>query len=310
MSKVRTFTSTGKKLLHHTEAVELFKRDRLGTPISLQVGPTSRCNLKCKFCSNVNRKKHQDLDTYQLQNVILKLLAFGLKTVEWTGGGDPTLYKGINEMIVFCNKCDLEQGMITNGVELNKIDTFEHLKWLRISMNCLEYVDDIEIPDLPHLTMGFSFVHDNPRPEVLRKLDKYVTKFKPTYVRIVPNCQATDEEQNRNNEIIGSMVEGWGEPYFYQPKMFNRPDECFWCYFKPFLLHDGWVYPCSSVVLNENAGRSFHNKYRWVRMEKLPSMYESRALPCPTNHCDHCVFYDQNADLASLAHPTGMENFV
>ena len=57
---IRTFTSTGTKLIHHPDVVKKLQVDRIASPISLQVAPTSRCNLKCVFCSNANRSKHED----------------------------------------------------------------------------------------------------------------------------------------------------------------------------------------------------------------------------------------------------------
>ena len=51
--KVNTYTSTGSKLVYHGNAIKRIVDHRLGTPISLQIAPTSRCNLNCIFCSNV-----------------------------------------------------------------------------------------------------------------------------------------------------------------------------------------------------------------------------------------------------------------
>lgn len=314
MDKVSTFTSTGEKLLWHWDKVRHFI-DGLPSPISLQVAPTSRCNLKCSFCSNVNRKNHESLDTATLKEVINDLRAMGLRSIEWTGGGDPTLYEHINEMIQFCDVLGLDQGLITNGVELQKRITPESLlslTWIRISMNCLNYVTDIDIPDFGG-TIGFSYVlsgNENPASAIFRRIKEYALLYNAKYVRLVPNCQATTEEQNTNNERYPALAEELGEPFFYQKKEFNTPEKCYWCYIKPFILHDGYVYPCSSVVLNSDSDRHFNSKYRWCEMEKLPIQYLHGAEAFPTENCDHCVFYGQNKLLMTLRNRTGHENFV
>ena len=313
MSKVETYTSTGSKLIHHYGAVQKLQTIKKGTPISLQVAPTSRCNLKCVFCSNTNRDKHEDLGVEVILELLATMRVRGLKTVEWTGGGDPTQYAHINECIEYAHSLGLQQGLISNGVAVkDKIsqNSLDKLRWLRISMNCLDYVEDIELPDFGG-TLGFSYVmNDLTNNDTIPRIKNYVEKYTPEYVRIVPNCQATHLEQEENNAKYSEFVKTLGEPFFYQTKAFEKPDNCWWGYFKPFLLHDGWVYPCSSVVLNEDAERQFHNKYRWVRAEQLPFIYDHIMLPFDPKNCSHCVFTAQNRQVEGIMKPNGMENFV
>ncbi|KKL92266.1 hypothetical protein LCGC14_1886370, partial [marine sediment metagenome] len=80
MDKLSQFTSTGMKIINHPEVIELIKLEGKASPVSLQVAPTSRCNLKCVFCSNVNRDKHEDLDFDELISIIYQLEYLGLKT--------------------------------------------------------------------------------------------------------------------------------------------------------------------------------------------------------------------------------------
>ncbi len=312
MNDVNIWTSTGIKLIHHPEVVKKIRDESKVLPISLQVGPTSRCNLKCSFCPNANRTDHEDLHVQDLIALLDSLVDMGLKTVEWTGGGDPTMYKDINEIIKVAATMGLEQGMITNGILLrDKITkrSLDSLKWVRISVNSLEYVKKIRLPEIKG-TLGFSYViNEKTTEDVLINIHQHVEKYKPKYIRVVTNCLATDEEQELNNKSYGSLVEVWGKPYFYQPKVFERSKRCYWCYIKPFVLHDGYVYPCSSVVLNEHAEGKFHERYRWTRMEDLHEEYERRMIPFPTGDCNHCVFKQQNDLVESILRPE-MENFV
>ena len=314
MNKENIYTSTGIKLLHHPLVLQKLITRNIATPISLQIAPTSRCNLNCVFCSNRNREKHEDLDVNDLYFVIHSLIGERLKSVEWTGGGDPTMYNNINECIRFCKRANLDQGFITNGILLNEtIDkkSLDFLKWIRISMNCLDYVDSISIPQLAETILGFSYVmNENTTDSVLQNLEDHVKRYKPKYVRIVPNCQATDLEQVLNNEKYSFLIKSWGEPYFYQGKEFKQPKHCYWGYFKPFILHDGWVYPCSSVVLNLGAEERFHEKYRWCRMTALPDKYQSEIKSFPTGNCNHCVFTKQNNIINGVIEKIRMENFI
>ena len=309
---INTFTSTGMKLIHHPGVIRNLFHGR-ASPISLQVAPTSRCNLKCVFCSNANRTKHEDIDYEKLIFLLEDLKSLGLKSVEWTGGGDATVYAMINEVIQIARMKGLEQGMITNGVQLReklRLHTLKALRWMRISVNALEYVPKLDIPDLPNGTLGFSYVkNEKTTPVVMERIHEHVLKYRPAYVRIVTNCLATDEEQVENNKIYAAQVADYGKPYFYQPKSFERSQNCYWCYIKPFLLHDNYVYPCSSVVLNAGADGRFHEKFRWTRIYTLVEKYQEKVSSFPPDNCNHCVFKSQN-DLVDMILNPKMENFV
>jgi hypothetical protein len=177
-------------------------------------------------------------------------------------------------------------------------------------MNCLDYAEEVTVPQFSG-TLGFSYVwNEKTTNQVLSNLKEHVWKYNPEYVRIVPNCQATHEEQEENNRTLSKTVGKMGDPYFYQAKSFSRPDRCLWCYWKPFLLHDGWIYPCSSVVLNSTSDRSFHEKFRWVRMDKLVEYYQEKVKAFDSQHCDHCVFRVQNDLCEAIIKPGEMCNFI
>ncbi len=313
MNKEGVFTSTGDKLIHHPDVISKLKKG-YGTPVSIQIAPTSRCQLQCLFCSNVNRTKHEDLDFDNLCSFISDMSSLGAKTVEWTGGGDPTLYKEINASIRFAQDLELQQGMITNGLGFANIEKelLDILSWVRISMNCLDYIDSVMIPDLSEKTiLGFSYVmNDNTSNKILVKLQAYVEKYNPKYVRIVPNCQATNEEQEENNDYYSKLIATWGCPYFYQAKVFEKPEFCYWGYLKPFLLHDGNIYRCSSVVLNSDSERKFHETYRWCKMEELYNICRNPIIPYVPERCDKCVFTQQNNLVQEILNPNEMINFL
>lgn len=313
MNREAQYTSTGIKLMHHPNLLKALKGG-YAFPVSLQVAPTSICNLNCIFCSNVNRNKNENLSKESIFVLLTQLKMRGLKTVEWTGGGDPTLYKHINEVMSFAASLTLKQGFITNGIEFaDKIapENIYYLKWLRISLNSLDYGKDIKVPSYFHGVLGFSYVmNKKTTQETINSIFDHVKRYNPIYVRIVPDCQATDEEQVKNNEKFSNMVSKWPPPFFFQKKEFARPERCWWGYVKPFVLHDGFVYYCSSVVLNDSADKQFHWKYRWCSIDMLPKKYDFPIIPFGTESCNHCVFKGQNNLVDSILNPTTMSDFV
>ena len=308
-----TYTSTGLKILRHLDVLRYFRNTRKIRPISLQIAPTSRCNLKCSFCSNVNRKEHEDINMADLITFIDSLASRGAKTVEWTGGGDPTQFPFIRNILAYAShKHGLQQGFITNGIDLVKKvgSSVCHLDWIRISLNSLEYVDDIDIPSYYEGVLGFSYVmNQKTNYKIIARINQYIEKYKPKYVRIVPDCQIPAAELEEMNKSYARLVKDWGPPYFYQAKKFSVPSRCWWGYFKPFLLHNGYVYPCSSVVLNDTAERSFHDKFKWMTMQEFAVASESEAIPFVCKHCSCCVFGEQNKLIEAVINPE-MENFI
>jgi len=307
-----SYVSTGKKILRHLDRLKLFQTTGKIQPISIQIAPTSRCNLNCCFCSNVDRKKHEDLLLEDVCNFNYILQTRGAKSVEWTGGGDPTQYKHIETVIHHAHLIGLKQGFITNGIDLvkNVGNHIQYLDWIRISLNSLDYVSDINIPTDYKGTLGFSYVmNQKTDPLIIDHIKEYVKKYKPKYVRIVPNCQIPSEELNETNLRLSKMVSSWGLPFFYQTKTFSQPKRCWWGYFKPFLLHDGYVYPCSSVVLNSSANRSFHKKFRLMSMQKFLLAVDQKAVPFNSQKCTNCVFGEQNSLIESTINPE-MESFL
>ena len=315
MNYVNKYTSTGCKLIHHPEVIRKIQEIKRATPISIQIAPTSRCNLKCEFCSNSKRTSHEDLDFNKLCSFLKQMKSLGAKTIEWTGGGDPTQYKNINEGILKAKDLGFKQGFITNGVALDVLDlgSLKNLHWIRISMNGLDYGKTAIMPDKKHLngTLGFSYVmNDKTTPDILKELDVVVKRSKPSYVRIVPNCLVSKEQQLINNKELGEKVKLLGNPYFFQDKVFKKPWACWWYLFKPFLLHDGWIYPCSSIVLNDTADRQFHDKYRVSEMGEFYKLYHVPMVGRSSENCTHCVFCDQNELVSSIVNTTDMEDFV
>jgi len=313
MNQESIWTSTGVKILHHPSVLRKIIDHRIALPISLQISPTSKCNLRCSFCSNINREKDEQLPFETIKRLMLNLCLLSLKTVEWTGGGDPTLYPFINEVINLADRLHLKQGLITNGIKLKENITHESLNalhWIRISLNCLDYVEDIELPKIKGV-LGFSYVmNEETSPAIIKKLVQYAKDYNPSYVRIVPNCLSSNEEQIRNNKILSEMIKDWGSPFFYQAKVFEQPKNCWWGYLKPFVNHDGSVFRCSSIVLNPDADRTFHEKYKWCNVEELHSMYTKEMVPFDPRDCPRCVFSNQNNLIESLMTPNGQEAFI
>jgi organic radical activating enzyme len=214
----RKFTSTKTKLLHNLDRlVEV--QSGIYRPVSIQLAPTDKCNLNCIFCSVKNRDM-DELTYKEATAAVSDLVRLGAKTVEITGGGDPTLYGPINELLDFCLSLNLRVGLITNGILLNKkieYQILERLTWIRVSLNGLDCMDDIYLNIPNNVVLGFSYVwNELSSKDKLEKVKSYKEKHNAAYARIVPDCRNVKFIEDYREKIMPLIndIEGMNGIFF------------------------------------------------------------------------------------------------
>jgi radical SAM protein with 4Fe4S-binding SPASM domain len=311
----QSFTSTGDKLLHHKDAVGKL-RNKKNHPIVLHIMPTEICNLKCIFCSVAQRGEKGrlfcDLTLGQIKSVTAVFKSMGLKAVILSGGGEPALYKHINELLEYL-KCEgLQIGMISNGISLAKHikqRNIESLSWIRISANSFDYVDEIEIPRLNKKTiLGFSYIwnpltSDKTLNKIKDKIKERAAKNPVAYVRMLPDCNLETSELEKAHRRLRAITRKLGFPFFHQYKTHKTPKECHLGRVHPVFYTDGYIYPCDSLVLNSPLdNKKFHRDFalcRWNEAERFFSKKIDGSL-IDTKKCHHCVFARQNKLLMTI----------
>jgi MoaA/NifB/PqqE/SkfB family radical SAM enzyme len=98
-------------------------------PVSVHLAPTLRCNHRCLFC-NYGQVKGDGASSYQQSDLhslvrdmpldllfrsIDELAAAGVRSVMFTGGGDPTLYPHLVDGMRRCRERGLRFALSTNG---------------------------------------------------------------------------------------------------------------------------------------------------------------------------------------------------
>lgn len=157
---LNTFTSTGIKYLRHPQMVRGLQSG-CPKPQSIQVSPTNVCNLRCVFCSVDERDRRLMWTTDDLKEALRVFRRLGAGTVEFSGGGDPTMYEALPEIVAEARRLRLKLGMITNGLKLKDLPaaTLEAFQWIRVSIVTLDYYETLELPKWPaETTLGMSYV--------------------------------------------------------------------------------------------------------------------------------------------------------
>jgi cyclic pyranopterin phosphate synthase len=118
-------------------------------PVLVEVDPSNACNHACSFClsSYIHFDKYKGTEAFSrammpretLMNMCEDFVKMGVRAVNWTGGGEPTLNKHLKEAIQYCGQNGIKMGMFTNGTLFDKWDMFEtlvdNMTWVRISVD-------------------------------------------------------------------------------------------------------------------------------------------------------------------------------
>jgi MoaA/NifB/PqqE/SkfB family radical SAM enzyme len=285
----KVYTSSDVKMLQHLDRLKDMQEGKV-RPITLQIAPTDKCNLNCPFCS-VKERAMKEWKFSSLMSAIDTFHSMGIKAVEITGGGDPTMYPQINELIEYCFMKGLKIGMITNGVALRKNvsqENLDRLTWLRISLNSLDQMYSIDIPTIKG-DLGFSYVYnDMSSRRKLLAMQAVKNMHKGKFLRVVPNCLSTTEIENFKQ--MARSLQPIYKNMFFQVKDYSKPKRCMFGYLKPFLNSDGYVYHCSAIPL---LNRKFDEHFRICHWSKAKKAWEA-AKWFDTKKCGICFFRQQN----------------
>jgi wyosine [tRNA(Phe)-imidazoG37] synthetase (radical SAM superfamily) len=119
-------------------------------PVLVEVDPSNACNQACSFClsSYIHFEKAKNTETFSralmpretLMGLCRDFAEMGVRAINWTGGGEPTLNKHLKEAIQYCGQNGIKMGIFTNGVLLDRWDLFEtmvhNMTWVRFSVDC------------------------------------------------------------------------------------------------------------------------------------------------------------------------------
>jgi len=151
---------SNSRIAYHSSKIKDLKQGNISAPIQLRIKPINSCNHDCFFCAyakdsrkrkfsdevidHIDTKMHGDtnltdrLSTAELLNLLKEASEYGVKSVTFTGGGEPLLHPGILEALRVSHEYGLNTSLITNGSLMNKEGMMDELlkaTWVRISID-------------------------------------------------------------------------------------------------------------------------------------------------------------------------------
>ena len=184
----------------YEEAKKILGGVEMPNPRMAVLYPTYACNHNCNSCDygEVNflnkAEKPAMWNLAEGNRVIKEIVKGGFSSVEWCGGGEPTLYPYLNEMIHKHLDCGLPFGMLTNGTKLQGelAETIaEHGTYCRISIESAteESFNLYKKPRTPQAS--FSTVVKNVT-DLCRMRDELGSKLSISYKYVIDNTNFYD----------------------------------------------------------------------------------------------------------------------
>jgi radical SAM protein with 4Fe4S-binding SPASM domain len=85
-------------------------------PVAVEIHPTSKCNHQCIHCSYQERNENRlSLDENVMDRLINSIIDMKIKSVYFSGGGEPSMYPGIVKHIKKLYDSGVEVALLTNG---------------------------------------------------------------------------------------------------------------------------------------------------------------------------------------------------
>jgi hypothetical protein len=135
-----------KALAFRKDAVRL-SRGEMVAPTMAIVYPTYSCNMRCFGCiSNAENAKPASLDLTVFDNFVADFTSMGGESLEFSGGGEPTLHPNFDRLVNSVATHNLQLGMITNGTRPDACIPFmaySGSRYLRVSVYTVNQLEGL-----------------------------------------------------------------------------------------------------------------------------------------------------------------------
>jgi len=128
------------KIIYYMNEILDIKKGKDVYPITCEIDPSNACNLNCSFCMYAKGlRKNRDILSWEIyRNLITELKILKVRSISFTGGGEPLMNPRFNDMVSKAYSLGFEIGLITNGTFLHKVENLDQFKFIRISLDAYD----------------------------------------------------------------------------------------------------------------------------------------------------------------------------
>jgi len=312
-------TANETKLFKHLDSLQSLQNGK-PKPVLLCVASTNRCNLSCPHCCFADRDKEQELDPSLLVDTVEAFQRLGLKSVEFTGGGEPTLYPWLECVVLAIETLGLPMGINTNCTRTDA--PWEKFAWTRIGLNTLDndkwrgrvFTNAIEIMNRSASASACYIVRPDAKSEELRRAVLLAGSL-GLPLRLAPDCRQPIEGIAETMAMVRIELAAMGKDAagaflsdFNTPLGPRANVPCRVHLYKPMLAADGWIYCCPSSELALENPANLGEKFRVCRAEDVAETY-SKAAWSYAHNCSFCKYEQHNKIFDAVTTETNHNEF-
>lgn len=295
--------------------------DKKIIPIHVQLNLTNKCNLSCSYCSCENRDRKLEIGYNKAVDIMRKYKQIGCKAVTISGGGEPLLHKEINHIIKYIDHLGISIGLVTNGIALPKLYSYEYIKWIRVSFDDdrrfnIEYERNLDdaVKLSPNVDWAFSYVLSSmPNYEKIQKIIQFANRYNFTHIRLVSNLldlESVPVMEKVSNYLKDSKVDD-SRVIYQGRKIFTKGTEkCLMSLLKPVIDVDGRLYPCCGIQYSaEQPDKKFDKNVSMGDVNEIDSIFNKQRY-YNGQQCVKCYYSAYNIVLDYMVREVEHGEFV
>ncbi len=133
------------EVFHHRDQIDAIRGGQRPALLHVHLVLTNRCNQNCRFCayrsagysSSADFHAGDEIPHSKAVEIITDCQELGVKAIEITGGGEPTVHKGFSALCRQIHHHGIDYSVVTNGSQLNEdaMSALADAQWVRFSID-------------------------------------------------------------------------------------------------------------------------------------------------------------------------------
>jgi MoaA/NifB/PqqE/SkfB family radical SAM enzyme len=313
----KNYTSNVSKLMKHLPKLEGMQRGVV-SPVMIHMAPTNVCNLTCDYCCYGQRPIKGELSLDEVRSALSQFRKLGTLGMEWTGGGDPSMWKHLNPATEYAKDLGYDIGLISNALDWRNFNRFDLLQWMRVSFHAANVGKSVE-PGIekakgvnPNLEVSGVYIWTTGSEKTIYEVARLADKYKiPT--RVTPDLTLGTKSIDFMMTHVGDYVKDTNSPYLFlsdfNVKTSRRNDNCYMHMVKPFIYPDKNVYVCPSAALSPENNLQVNDKFKVCSIDDILTTYK-KGVTTRKHDCNFCKYAPQNELVDDLLTPTKHNSFA
>lgn len=352
------------KALQHTDRLAILAGGGQPYPVHVQCVISDLCNQSCRFCGyrldgyssnqlfhileadgTKNNNPRRMIPWEKLQEIVDDCAAMGVKAIQLTGGGEPTVHPQFDDLCELILSRGIKLAVVTNGLLLKpkRLEILKRAAWVRVSVDCSNRETYAKVRQVP--PAEFDVVSENVKRFAAMKrratLGVGYVVTQGSYAELHAACRLF-KSWGVDNVRVSAMFQNDGANYFrdihakvrkqidsakqledgrfrvfdnfgsrFSDLKQGRPDyaDCGVMHFTTYIGGDQNVYTCCVNAYNERG------LIGSLKSQRFKELWDSRAKQdyfdgFDARNCERCMFNEKNRAINGAIAETAHDAFV